>query len=45
MKSITDDDTGERVLTDEQVYDIYRLANNGKLEWQENARKFMAEHQ
>ncbi len=45
LESITDDDTGERVLTDEQVYDIYRLANNGKLEWQENARKFMAEHQ
>lgn len=44
LKSIKDDDTGERVLTDEQVYDIYRLANNGKLEWQENARKFMEEH-
>ena len=44
LKSITDEDTGERVLTDEQVYDIYRLANNGKLEWQENAKKYMAEH-
>lgn len=44
LKSIKDDETGERVLTDEQVYDIWRLANNGKLEWQENARKFMEEH-
>lgn len=44
MKSIKDDNTGERVLTDEQVNDIFRLADNGKLEWEENARRFMKEH-
>ncbi len=44
LKSIKDDNTGERVLTDEQVSDIYRLATNGKLEWQANARRFMEEH-
>ena len=41
LKSIKDYDTDERILTDEQVSDIYNLATNGKLEWQENAKQFM----
>ena len=41
MKQITDCNTGERVLTDEQINDIYNLATNGKLEWETDARNFL----
>lgn len=41
LKSIKDNKTGERVLTDEQVDDIYTMANDGKLEWEMDARRFM----
>ena len=30
------------VLTDEQIDDIYRMATNGKLEWEANARLFLS---
>ena len=41
MESITDSDTGERLLSDGQIIDIYNLASNGKLEWEDDARKFL----
>lgn len=44
LRSIKDAKTGERILTEDQVRDIYNLATNGKLEWQENARRFINEH-
>jgi hypothetical protein len=44
LRSITDSNTGEKVLTDDQISDILRLARNGKLEWQNDASRFINEH-
>ena len=44
LESITDYKTGKKVLTDEQISDIVRLATNGKLEWQADAERFIKEH-
>lgn len=44
LQSITDSNTGEKVLTDDQISDILRLARNGKLEWQNDASRFINEH-
>lgn len=44
LRSIKDCNTDERVLTDEQISDILRLARNGKLEWQNDASRFIKEH-
>ena len=44
LQSITDSDTGEKVLTDDQIDDILRQARNGKLEWQNDASRFINEH-
>lgn len=44
LRSLTDSKTGDRILTDEQVGDICRLARNGKLEWQSDAFRFIEEH-
>lgn len=31
-------------LTEDQIIDIYNLATNGKMEWEGDARRFLAEN-
>lgn len=40
LKSIKDEN-GDRVLTDNEVYDIHNLATCGKLEWEGSAKRFL----
>ena len=44
LRSIKDCNTDKRVLTDDQISDILRLARNGKLEWQNDASRFIKNH-
>ena len=40
LRSI-EDESGDRLFDEETIADIYNLATCGKMEWEENARRFL----
>lgn len=41
LESLEDSNTGEKVLTEDEIDDICMQFGNGKLEWQNNAANFI----